>query len=224
MTDMTPLGTVSTHIARPAGSGPWPAIIVIQEWWCLDDQTKSIADRYAKEGYLAAAPDLYHGERAELGDNARASELVQKYGPGALGELERVYDALKAHPDCNGKIGAVGFCFGGRMALALGTVAPAGGHQFVLRRRHAAALRPHAPDALACPGAVWRPGRLDSRRHHRPARPTAGPGRRRPRSEDLSRNSGHAFFRDCDPSVYRPVAAADAWQKSTRFFERYLKA
>ena len=64
------------------------------------------------------------GRHLGLGDSARATELVQKYGPGALGELERVYDALKAHPDCNGKIGAVGFCFGGRMALALGLSRP----------------------------------------------------------------------------------------------------
>src|SRR5574337_149729 len=59
----------------------FPTLIVIQEWWGLDAQTKSIADRFAKEGYLAFAPDLYHGEIAKLGDGSAAAALTQKYGP-----------------------------------------------------------------------------------------------------------------------------------------------
>jgi len=223
MSDMTPLGTISTHIARPSGSGPWPAIIVIQEWWCLDDQTKSIADRYAKEGYLAAAPDLYHGERAELGDNARASELVQKYGPGALGELERVYDALKEHPDCNGKIGAVGFCFGGRMALALGLSRPlaainsfyGGGMQQLFDRMpqmRSPVLALFGDQDVSIPAGTI--AQLDQLLDQ------AGVDH----EVKIYPDSGHAFFRDCDPTVYRPAAAADAWEKSKQFFGRYLKA
>ena len=96
MSDVTQLGAVSNYIARPAGSGPWPAIIVIQEWWCLDDQTKSIAGRYAKEGYLAAAPDLYHGERAELGDGAGRDGhiLVAKQGQHRRAHLRHTVEEL----------------------------------------------------------------------------------------------------------------------------------
>src|SRR3990172_12612208 len=112
------LGTVKGHLARPEGSGPFPAVIVIQEWWGLDAQTKSIADRFAAVGFLAFAPDLYHGELATLGDMEKAMALVQKHGPGAPADLQTVYDALKAHPDCSGKIGSVGFCFGGGLAPA----------------------------------------------------------------------------------------------------------
>ncbi|MEP7359650.1 MAG: dienelactone hydrolase family protein [Anaerolineales bacterium] len=222
MPDMTPLGTVSSYLVRPSGSGPWPAIIVIQEWWCLDDQTMSIADRYGNEGYLAVAPDLYHGERAELGDNARAMELVQKYGHGALGDLERVYDALKAHPDCNGKIGAVGFCFGGRMALALGLSRPlaavnsfyGGGMQQLFDRMpqmRAPVLALFGDQDVSIPaGAIAQLDELLDKagvEHEVKTYP----------------DSGHAFFRDSDPSVYRPAAAADAWEKSKQFFGRYLK-
>src|SRR5689334_11963744 len=120
----TQLGSISGYLAKPAGSGPWPGLIVIQEWWGLDAQTKSIADRFAAEGYLAFAPDLYHGDLAQLGDGQTAMALVQKHGPGAPAELQKVYDALKNHPDCTGKVGSVGFCFGGRMSLALGIGRP----------------------------------------------------------------------------------------------------
>ncbi|HNB40927.1 MAG TPA: dienelactone hydrolase family protein, partial [Anaerolineales bacterium] len=64
MSELIQLGEVKGHFAKPEGEGPFPALIVIQEWWGLDAQTKSIADRFAKEGYLAFAPDLYHGELA----------------------------------------------------------------------------------------------------------------------------------------------------------------
>src|SRR3972149_1876432 len=126
MSGITQLGSVSGHLARPSGKGPWPALVVIQEWWGLDQQTRSIADRFAGVGYLSFAPDLFHGELAQLGDGEKAMALTQKYSPGAVAELQAVYDALKAHPDCNGKIGSVGFCFGGGTSPALGPHPPLG--------------------------------------------------------------------------------------------------
>src|SRR5512142_3055165 len=107
MGEMTKIDSVSGYLARPSGQGPWPALIVIQEWWGLDKQTKSIADRFAEIGYLAFAPDLFHGEVARLGDDKTASALTMKYGPSAPDLLSRVYDELKKHPDCNGRIGSV---------------------------------------------------------------------------------------------------------------------
>jgi dienelactone hydrolase len=80
MSEMIELGTVKGYLAKPTAAGPFPAMIVIQEWWGLDAQTKSIADRFAKEGYLAFAPDLYHGELAQLGDGDTAMKLMGKYG------------------------------------------------------------------------------------------------------------------------------------------------
>jgi dienelactone hydrolase len=62
------LSGISGYIASPSGYGPWPGLIVIQEWWGLDQQTKSITDRFSELGYLCFSPDLYHGELAQLGD------------------------------------------------------------------------------------------------------------------------------------------------------------
>jgi carboxymethylenebutenolidase len=120
MNELIEIGNVKGHLTKPTGNGPWPTVIVNQEWWGLDAQTKFIADRFASIGYLAFAPDLYHGELAQLGDSEKAMSLVQIYGPSAPEDLKNLFDALKVHPDCNGKIGSVGFCFGGRMSLALG--------------------------------------------------------------------------------------------------------
>ncbi len=218
---MIQLGSVSGYVGRPAGDGPWPAVIVIQEWWGLDNQTESIVDRFAGIGYLAFAPDLYHGELAQLGDSAKATSLVQKYGPSALAELQNVFDALKGHPDCKGKIGSVGFCFGGRMSLALGLSRPldavcmfyGGGMQQLfdqLDKLKAPVLGLFGDKDQSIPvGTVEQFDKLLDQvgvEHEVVVYP----------------NSGHAFFRDRDPSVYKPEAADDAWRRATKFFAKNL--
>ena len=221
MGTITNIGSVSGYLAKPSGMGPWPAVIVIQEWWGLDQQTKSIADRFAGLSYLAFAPDLYHGELAQLGDGETAMKLVQKYGGSAVGELQALFEALKQHPDCNGKIGSVGFCFGGRMSLALGISRPlnaictfyGGGMQQLFDQL----------GSIKCPvlglfgdkdqsipvGTVEEFEKLLTKHgieHEVKVYP----------------NSGHAFFRDSDPSVYKPEAAQDAWEKVKKFFAKNL--
>lgn len=218
---LTTLGPLSGYLAKPGGSGPWPAIIVIQEWWGLDQQTKSIADRFAGEGYLAFAPDLYHGELAQLGDGEKAMSLVQQYGQNAAIELQILLDALKQHPDCSGKVGSVGFCFGGRMSLALGISRPldavctfyGGGMQQLFDQL----------GSIKCPvlglfgdqdqsipvGTVEQFDKLLNELNI-------------PHEIKVYPKSGHAFFRDTDPNVYKPEAAKDAWERVTKFFKSNL--
>ena len=221
MSDLTQLGSVKGYLAKPTSKGPWPALIVIQEWWGLDAQTKSIADRFAFIGYLAFAPDLYHGELAQLGDGDTAMKLVQKYGATALTDLQNLYDALKKHPDCNGKIGSVGFCYGGRMSLSLGITRPldaictfyGGGMQQVfdqLPAIKAPVLGLFGDKDQSIPvGTIEQFDKLLDEvgvEHEVVVYP----------------NSGHAFFRDSDPSVYKPEAAKDAWERVTKFFNKKL--
>jgi carboxymethylenebutenolidase len=222
MNELTQLNSVAGHLAKPKGEGPWPAVIVIQEWWGLDAQTKSIADRFAQEGYLAFAPDLYNGELAQLGDGDKAFELVQKYGPTAAKDLIKVFDGLKEHPDAKDKIGSVGFCFGGRMSLALSTLRPidavctfyGGGMQEVfdrLRQNLKAPVLGFFGDAdVSIPaGTIEEFQKLLNEvgvDHEVIVYP----------------NSGHAFFRDSDPSVYKPEAAKDAWERVKKFFKKNL--
>jgi carboxymethylenebutenolidase len=214
---------VKGHLARPAGKGPWPALIVIQEWWGLDAQTKSIADRFAREGYLSFAPDLYHGELAQPGDGDTAMKLVQKYGPTAPADLESLFDMLKSNPDCSGKVGSVGFCFGGRMSLTLGMSRPldavctfyGGGMQAIFDQLRAKLKAPVLglfgdADQSIPVGTVEEFKKLldDIGMEHEVV---------------VYPNSGHAFFRDSDPSVYKPDAARDAWERVKIFFAKYLK-
>jgi carboxymethylenebutenolidase len=213
---------VSGYLARPVGDGPWPVVLVIHEWWGLDNQTKSIADRFAGLGYLAFAPDLYHGELAKLGDSASASVLVGKYAADAPAELGRAFDALKQLPDCSGRLGSVGFCFGGRMSLSLALRRPVdavctfygGGMQNLfdqLDRLRAPVLGLFGDQDQSIPvGTVEEFDRLLTKgglEHEIVVYP----------------NSGHAFFRDSDPSVYKPEAAKDAWRRTSEFFAKHLR-
>jgi carboxymethylenebutenolidase len=217
----TELGTISGYLAKPSGTGPWPAVVVIQEWWGLDAQTESIADRFAAIGYLAFAPDLYHGELANLGDGDTAMRLVQKYGPSAPADLQKLYDALKIHTECTGKVGSVGFCFGGRMSLALGISRPldaictfyGGGMQQIFDQLGAIkcpVLGLFGDKDVSIPvGTVEQFDKLLGQlglEHEVIVYP----------------NSGHAFFRDSDPQVYKPEASKDAWERVTKFFKKNL--
>ncbi len=222
MSEPDEIDSVKGHLARPKGNGPWPGLIVIQEWWGLSDHIKSVADRFASAGYLAFAPDLYRGEHASLGDGEAAQRLVQKYSPTALADLEKAFDALKRHPDCTGKIGSVGFCFGGRMSLTLSVNRPVdavctfygGGMQQVfdgLRTKlKAPVLGLFGDKDQSVPvGTIEEFDKLLDQvgvSHQVIVYP----------------NSGHAFFRDSDPSVYKPEAARDAWERVIKFFKKNL--
>jgi carboxymethylenebutenolidase len=194
---------------------------VIQEWWGLTDHIKSVADRFCSAGYLAFAPDLYHGDVAAMGDGEKATALVQKYGPTGLLDLQNVYEALKGHPDCSGKVGSVGFCFGGRMSLALGLSRPldavctfyGGGMQQLFGQMDALkapVLGLFGDNDKSIPvGTIEEFDKLLARmgiEHEVIVYP----------------NSGHAFFRDNDPVAYRPEAARDAWERVTKFLAKNL--
>ncbi|MGH8969194.1 MAG: dienelactone hydrolase family protein [Actinomycetes bacterium] len=109
------------YLAVPE-SGRAPGVIVIQEWWGLVDHIKEVTDRVAAEGFVALAPDLYHGETTDEPDEARrmlmglAMDRAAKDVDGAA-----TYLAGRGDVDGNG-VGALGFCMGGSLALWSGTV------------------------------------------------------------------------------------------------------
>ncbi len=222
MSTSTHLGNTPGTLATPAGSGPWPGLIVIQEWWGLDAQTESIAERFAAAGYLAFAPDLYHGELAQLGDHQTAMTLSQKYTPGAAADLQNAYDALKNHPNCSGKVGSVGFCFGGRMSLVLGGSRQldalctfyGGGMQQIfgqLGSLQSPVLGLFGDQDQSIPAGTIE--EFDKLLH------TLGVQH----EIIVYPNAGHAFFRDSDPTAYRPAAAKDAWERVNAFFDENLR-
>jgi carboxymethylenebutenolidase len=105
----------SGYLVRPEGT-PRAGMVVIQEWWGLNDDIKGIADRYAAEGYLTIAPDMYHGRVTEEPDDARklAMELERDQ---AAREIDAAVAWLKSTHGMR-SVGCVGFCMGGGLTLA----------------------------------------------------------------------------------------------------------
>jgi carboxymethylenebutenolidase len=221
MSESTQLDSIPGHLAKPEASGPWPGLVVIHEWWGLTDHIKSVADRFASVGYLTFAPDLYHGELAQFGEMEKATTLTQKFGPTSLADLQKVFDAIKIYSDCSGKVGSVGFCFGGRMSLALGISRPldavctfyGGGMQQLfdqLGGLKAPVLGLFGDNDKSIPVGTIEEFDKSLTKNGIEHEVIVYP------------NSGHAFFRDNDPNSYRPEAAKDAWQRVIKFFTKNL--
>ena len=118
-------GTTAGYLARPAEGGVHPAVVVIQEWWGLNDNIRDIADRIAAEGYVALAPDLYHGNVTAEPDEAQKLMMALQQDK-AVTDMNGAVAALQARDDVDGaKIGVTGFCLGGGLALLLAMKNPA---------------------------------------------------------------------------------------------------
>jgi carboxymethylenebutenolidase len=106
-------------VTPPAGSGP--GVLVIQEWWGLDSGIKEMADRLGAAGFVALAPDLYHGALAAHDEMDKAAHLMQSLPPDRAGrDMSGAVDYLSSHPAVTGAgIGVVGFCMGGMLAFII---------------------------------------------------------------------------------------------------------
>src|ERR1700740_3617476 len=111
--------TVSAYLALPDGAGKHPAIIVIHEWWGLNDWVKEQAQKYAAQGYVALAVDLYRGKVAT---NADEAHVLMRGLPDDRGlrDLEAAFAYLASRSDVDaGKIGSIGWCMGGGWSIKL---------------------------------------------------------------------------------------------------------
>lgn len=114
---------VTAALARPAGGAHAPAVMLVHEWWGLNDQIKSMAVELSRLGFLALAVDLFQGRVATNPDDARALSQAVK-PPEAADTLTAWAQWLLNHPEGNRKVGALGWCFGGGWALHAATLAP----------------------------------------------------------------------------------------------------
>src|SRR5438045_7413452 len=114
-------GTPSGYLATPP-SGKGPGVVVIQEWWGLVGHIKHVCDRFAAEGFSALAPDLYHGKVASEPDEANKLFMALRIGE-AEKDLAGAAKYLAGHSSSK-KLGAVGFCMGGQLALSAGCTEP----------------------------------------------------------------------------------------------------
>lgn len=112
--------TVSGYLSTPP-SGQGPGVIVVQEWWGLDPHLKQSVDRLAAAGFVALAPDLFHGELAGHDEMDKAAQLMTALPPDrAARDMSGAVDYLAALPAVTGdRLGVVGFCMGGMLSLIL---------------------------------------------------------------------------------------------------------
>jgi carboxymethylenebutenolidase len=112
--------TVDAEIYRPPGKGPWPGVLLLHELFGLTDNVRADARDLAAHGYLTMAPDLYSADgitRYCMRVFFSPDGLLNREAAEPVAEVHRLLDELKAHPDCNGKLGMIGMCLTGGFVL-----------------------------------------------------------------------------------------------------------
>jgi carboxymethylenebutenolidase len=212
-------GKTAGYLATPK-SGKGPGVLVIQEWWGLVGHIKNVCDRFAAEGFSALAPDMYHGKTADE--------------PDAAGKLFMALNIQQAEKDLRGaaqflaghsstaKLGAVGFCMGGQLALFAGTVNPNVGAVVDFYGIHPEVK----PDYKKLSGPVLGLfAEKDAFVTPKAAQEVDAAIKKAGKQSEIHVYPGvdHAFFNDDNTAAYNKPAAEDAWKRTLNFFKANLK-
>jgi len=213
-------GTANGYLSLPA-SGKGPGVIVIQEWWGLVEHIKDVCDRFAAEGFVALAPDLYHGKSATSPDEAGKLMMALRIDE-AEKDLRGAADFLLDHGATGSKVGTVGFCMGGALSLYAATKNEQVGACVVFYGGHPN-VKPDLPNLKASVLGLYagRDGFVT----------TESVRQLEQRLKELGKSAeihiypevDHGFFNDQRPTVYNEAAAKDAWGRVLKFYGEHLK-
>jgi carboxymethylenebutenolidase len=210
--------TTAGYLATPSGRGP--GILVIQEWWGLVSHIKDVCDRFAAEGFAALAPDMYHGKTADEPDGAGKLFMALSIAQ-AEKDLRGAAKYLSGHSSTP-RLGAVGFCMGGQLALFAATLNPSVGATVNFYGIH-----PNVkPDYTRLSGPVLGLfAEKDSFVTPQVAREVDAAIKSAGKQSEIHIYPGvdHAFFNDERPDAYSKPAADDAWRRTLAFFRQHLK-
>ena len=214
--------SVQGVLYTPAGAGPFPAIIVIHEWWGLNDWVKEQASKLADEGYVALAIDLYRGKVA---DNSDMAHQLMRGVPEdrAKRDLAAAFDYLKSQKNVRAdRIGSIGWCMGGGYSLDVALEEPKL-RAAVINYGHLAtdpaALKKIDAAILGNFGGQDQGIPPDSVKKFEQQLKDLG------KSADIKiyPDAGHAFQNPNNKTGYRADDAADAWQRTVSFLAAHLK-
>ena len=226
MPDMTKITFRSSHgeadgyLARPdtPRAAGRPAVVVIQEWWGLVPHIEDVTRRFAAEGYLALAPDLYHGRTTVEAEEAHHLMEGLDWGRAAAEMAGAVAHLREAEGATS--VGVVGFCMGGALTM----IAATGGGVDAY-----AAFYGFPPAGAADVYAIEAPGIIFFGEHENVfsvADAQAFAERQRAKGREAEvvvyPDAGHAFFNDTGEN-YRPHAAANAWTRTLELLARHLR-
>ena len=210
-------GQANGHLARP-GKGV-PGIIVLQEWWGLVPHIKDVAARFAAQGYLALAPDLYHGKSTL--EAAEAQHLMEGLDWG--GATKEIAGAIRYLREVEGatRVGVTGFCMGGALTVIAATLPEVDAYVafYGFPPKEAAAL-----ERITAPGLLFFG---EAEQYFSVPDAQAFAERQRAQGGEaevvIYPGAGHAFFNDTRPEAYRQAAANDAWRRTLAHFGRHLR-
>jgi carboxymethylenebutenolidase len=214
-------GTANGYLSVPA-SGKGPGVIVIQEWWGLVPHIKDVCDRFAAEGFVALAPDLYHGESTKSPDEAGKLMMALRIDEAEKDLRGAINHLLKQEATSGNNVGTVGFCMGGALSLYAASKNPQVGACVVFYGIHpnvkpdlanlqAPVLGIYAErDAYVPPSAV-RELEAKLKEHGKSAEMHIYPG------------LDHGFLNDTRTDVYNEESARDAWNRVLKFFREHLR-
>ncbi len=209
------------YLAKPA-SGKGPGVVIIQEWWGLNDNIKGIANRLAGEGFVALAPDLYHGKLASEPDEAGKLMMAMKMDEVAKDMAGSVDYLVGLDAATGGKVGSVGYCMGGGLSLYLATLKPQVGACVI----YYGVLPGTQPDLSKIQGALLG--------HYAEHDDWASPASARELEMKLKSlgkqvefhtyaGTEHAFFNDTRPEVYNAPASKLSWERTLAFYRQHLR-
>jgi carboxymethylenebutenolidase len=213
--------TATGYLAVPE-SGSGPGVVVLQEWWGLDDHIRSVCDRLAADGFVALAPDLYHGETASEPGEAQQKMMALSMDQAEV-EMSGAVDYLAELDASTGDgVGSIGFCLGGGLSVWAASVNPK-----ITAVVSFYYVMPHGkPDFTKIDAPVL--GHFGTADDFIPVE-TAEALLSDLREAGVKaefvfyEGAGHAFFNDTNRlGTYDPDAAARAWARSTEFLAENL--
>ncbi len=213
-------GTGSGYLAIP-DKGTGPGVLVIQEWWGLVDHIKDVCDRFANEGYVALAPDLYHGKTTRSPDEAGKLMMAMRIDEAEKDLRGAIKFLINHEASTADKVGTVGFCMGGALSLYAATKNPQVGACVVFYGGHPN-VKPDLANLQAPMLGIYaeRDGSVTPESVRELERQLKALGK----SVEVHIYPGvdHAFFNDQRADVYNAKAAADAWRRTIEFFAKHL--